>query len=61
VYRTYKVGPRTLPSGTPAFIGCSSVFISHPYLELSVRMQKLRRDAKLQRTVILLFFFYLSL
>jgi hypothetical protein len=27
VYRTYKVGPRTLPCGTPAFIGCSSDFL----------------------------------
>jgi hypothetical protein len=28
VYRTYKVGSRTLPFGTPAFIGCSSDFSS---------------------------------
>jgi hypothetical protein len=26
VNKMYKVGPRTLPCGTPAFIGCSSNF-----------------------------------
>jgi hypothetical protein len=31
VYRTYKVRPKTLPCGTPAFIGCSSDF-SFPHL-----------------------------
>jgi hypothetical protein len=37
VYRTYNVGPRTLPCGTSGFIGCSSDFsFLHPYLELSV-------------------------
>jgi hypothetical protein len=35
-YRTYKVGPRTLPCGTPAFIGCSSDF-SFPTLTWNCR------------------------
>jgi hypothetical protein len=29
VNKVYKVGPRTLPCGTPAFIGCRS-YISFP-------------------------------
>jgi hypothetical protein len=36
VYRTYKVGPRTLPCGTLAFIGCSSDF-SFPTLTWNCR------------------------
>jgi hypothetical protein len=37
VYRTYKVGPRTLPCGTPAFIGRIS-FPSHCAIVDNVRL-----------------------
>jgi hypothetical protein len=44
VYRTYKVGPRILPCGTPAFIGCSSDF-SFPTLTMSTTEELFERKS----------------
>jgi hypothetical protein len=39
--RVYRVGPRTLPCGTPAFIGCGSDFLFPSLFETGGHLSKI--------------------